>query len=319
MRLRYTGAAYTRTLALITGEVQPAGVDLDYEVGTPHQLFLRTFAGQGGDASELSASNLIIQAARGDRRFAVLPVFPSRVFRHDMLYVNTHAGIARPEDLRGKRVGVPFYRQSANIWVRAFLQHDYGVTPESIRWVYAGEEEPLPPALRARLDLIPTLPGASLSDLLECGEIDALISLDRPACFAAGVPHVRRLFPSFTEVEADYYRRTGHFPIMHLVVLQRPLYRRDPSLARRFYDAFVAAKERSYTADRHTGHLVGNFPFQVEYVEQTRALFGDDPFPYGVARNRHTFNALAQYVYEQGFADRALTLDELVVPELLDT
>jgi 4,5-dihydroxyphthalate decarboxylase len=318
MRLRYTGAVYERTFPLLTGEVQPEGVDLEYIVGAPHEIFRGVFAGEGTEASELSASNLIIQRARGDQRFAVLPIFPSRVFRHSTIYVNTDAGIERPEDLRGRRVGLPDYRQSANIWVRAFLQHDYGVPPESVRWVRV-RDEPLPTALRAKLDILQAPPGRSLSEMLEASEIDALISLDRPACFVAGSPRVRRLFPNYAEVETDYYRRTGHFPIMHLVVLQREVYERDRSLARRFYDAFVAAKERSYAAVRHTGTLVSNFPLHIAYAEETEALFGDDPFPYGVARNRHTLEALACYVHEQGFTDRTLTMEDLIVPELLDT
>jgi 4,5-dihydroxyphthalate decarboxylase len=318
MRLRYTGAAYLRTLALMTGEVSPAGVELEYEAGQPNALFRRTFAGDCAEASELSASNTIIGRARGDQRFAVLPVFPSRVFRHNTIYVNVDAGIERPEDLRGKRVGVPQYCQSANIWVRGFLQHDHCVTPESMRWVRL-REEMLPDCLPAGVDITQAPPGSSLSDMLETGELDALISLERPACLDAGSPHVRRLFPDYAQAEAEYYRRTGHFPIMHLVILRRDVYEADRSLARRFYDAFVAAKERSYAADHHTSHLVSNFPLHVAYMEQTQALFGNDPFPYGVAQNRHTLEALMQYLHEQGFTDRVLTMEELIVPELLDT
>jgi 4,5-dihydroxyphthalate decarboxylase len=318
MRLRYTGATYLRTLALMTGEVSPEGVELEYEAGQPNALFRRTFAGDCAESSELSASNTIIGRARGDQRFAVLPVFPSRVFRHNTIYVNVDAGIERPEDLRGKRVGVPQYCQSANIWVRGFLQHDYGVTPESIRWVRL-REEMLPDCLPAGVDITQAPPGSSLSNMLEAGELDALISLEKPACLDAGSPHVRRLFPDYAQAEAEYYQRTGHFPIMHLVILRRDVYEADRSLARRFYDAFVGAKERSYAADHHTSHLVSNFPLHVAYMEQSQALFGNDPFPYGVAQNRHTLEALMQYLYEQGFTDRVLTMDELIVPELLDT
>src|SRR5438067_378697 len=243
MRLRYTGATYLRTLSLMTGEVSPEGVELEYEAGEPNALFRRVFEGDCPEASELSASNTIIGRARGDRRFAVLPIFPSRVFRHNTVYVNIHAGIERPEDLRGKRVGVPQYCQSANIWVRAFLLHDYGVTPESIRWVRL-RAEMLPDSLPAGVDVSQAPPGSDLSDMLEAGELDALISLDKPPCLTAGSPHVRRLFPDYAQVEADYYRRTRHFPIMHLVILRRDVYEADRSLARRFYDAFVAAKAR---------------------------------------------------------------------------
>src|SRR5262249_36896172 len=144
----------------------------------------------------------------------------------------------------------------------AFLQHDHGVRPEAIHWVTL-REEMLPNTLPAGVDITRAQAGSDLSTMLEAGELDALISLDKPRGLVAGSPHVRRLFPDYAEAEADYYQRTGHFPIMHLVILRRDVYEADPSLARRFYDAFVAAKERSYAADHHTGHLVSNFPLHV--------------------------------------------------------
>jgi 4,5-dihydroxyphthalate decarboxylase len=234
------------------------------------------------------------------------------------VFVNTSAGIEHPQDLRGKRVGVPAYAQTANFWVRAFLQHDYGVPPEAIHWVCGHRERyPYPPP--ASLDVAGLPPGRDLSDLLESGAIDALISPDQPACFVAGSPRIRRLFPNFVTVEADYYWRTRHFPIMHVVVLRRDVYEDDPSIARRLYDAFVQAKEHSYELSAGTGFLVSNDPLQVAHAEDTRALFGDDPFPYGVAANRHTVSALLQYIHEQGYTERVLAVEEVFVPELLDT
>ncbi len=318
MRLRYIGAAYDRTLALMTGAVQPEGVELEYTVGMPNEIFRRMFSTSDFDASELSSSNFIIERARGDRRFVALPVFPSRVFRHNGIYVNVNAGIERPEDLRGKRVGIPEYLQTANFWIRGFLQHDYGVDPGAVRWV-RGDTEKLTVPLPAGLDLVDAPPGRTLSDLLDAGEIDALIAPRTPACFLAGSPRVRRLFPNFAEVEVEYFRRTGHFPIMHLVAVRREVYERDPPLARRLYDAFVAAKEYAYGQLRQSVYLSTSLPLQIAYAEETWKLFGDDPFPYGVARTRHTVAAVAQYVHEQGMADRVLDVEELFVPELLDT
>jgi len=318
VRLRYFGVPYDRTHALMTGAVRPEGVELEYVAGLPNDIFRRMFAGAEFEASELSSSNYVMERARGVDRFVALPIFPSRVFRHNTIYVNTAAGIERPEDLAGRRVGLPEYLQTANFWVRGFLQHDYGVAPESIHWVREDSEK-LPYPLPADLDVTDAPHGRALGDLLEAGEIDALIHLHKPACFVAGSPRVRRLFPDYAKVEADYYRRTGHFPIMHLVVLRREVYERDRSLARRLYDAFCAAKEESYALLRQSGFLATEFPLQVAYLEETQALFGDDPFPYGMARNRHTLQALVQYVHEQGMIDRPLDLEELFVAELLDT
>ena len=318
MRLTYGGVVYDRTLALSTGRVQPEGVQLEYVAGAPNDIFRRMLSRQEFDASELSASNFILERARGEQRFVALPVFPSRAFRHNSIYVRTDAGIERPEDLRGRRVGLPEYLQTANFWVRAFLQHDYGVPPEAIHWVRVSTEKlatvPIPNSVQ-----ITDAPSGDLSGMLEAGEVDAVIALETLAAVAAGSPRVRRLFPDFGAVEADYYRRTGHFPIMHLVAPRRDVYELDRSLARRLYDAFVEAKQRSYHLLGLSGFLVTSLPLQVAYVEESRALFGDDPFPYGVARNRHTLAALARYVREQGVADRELSVEELFVPELLDT
>ena len=164
MPLRYLGAAYDRTLPLIAGTVRPEGVDLEYTVGMPNEIFRTMFSTDEYDASELSSSNFIIERARGDRRFVALPVFPSRVFRHNGIYVNTGAGIERPEDLRGRRVGVPEYLQTANFWIRGFLQDDYGVGPETIHWV-RGETEKLTVPLPVGLDLVDAPPGRTLSEL----------------------------------------------------------------------------------------------------------------------------------------------------------
>jgi 4,5-dihydroxyphthalate decarboxylase len=319
MRLQFAGGIYDRTVALITGAVQPEGVELDYLVGEINQIFRRMLSQQEFEASELSASNFIIQRTRGDERFVALPVFPSRTFRHNAIYVNVGAGIERPEDLRGKRVGIPEYFQTANFWIRAFLQHDYGVLPEQIRWV-RGDPDKLDLPLPANLELTEAPGGrAALSGMLEAGDLDALVELFPPACFRAGSPRVRRLFPDCRAAEIEYYQRTGHFPIMHLVALRRDVYERDRTLAWRLYDAFLEAKRQAYSHLQSTGALVTSLPLQVSYAAETRALFGDDPFPYGVERNRHTMGALARYVYEQGVAPRELSVEEIFVPELLNT
>lgn len=318
MRLRFNGVAYDRTLPLISGEVQPDGIELEYVTDLPNAIFRRMFSTEDFDASELSSSNFIIERARGDQRFVALPVFPSRVFRHNSMYVNVDVGIERPHDLVGRRVGIPEYLQTANFWARGILQDEYGVRPEDLRWV-RGDTEKLRLPLPSNLDLTQAPPGRSLSDLLEAGDVDALISPRKPACIEAGSPRVRRLFPDYPKVEAEYYQRTGHFPIMHLVAIRRHVYEQDRSIARRLYDAFVEAKRRAYAGLREGVFLTTSLPLQIAYAEESRALFGDDPFPYGTAANRHTLAAVARYVHEQGMADRALAVEEIVVPELLDT
>ncbi|HEY7065990.1 MAG TPA: ABC transporter substrate-binding protein [Chloroflexota bacterium] len=318
MRLRFNGVAYDRTLPLISSEVQPESIELEYVVDQPNPIFRRMFDTDEFDASELSSSNFIIGRARGDQRFVALPVFPSRVFRHNSIYVNLAAGITRPEDLVGRRVGIPEYLQTANFWARGILQDEYDVRPEQLHWV-RGDTEKLKLPLPKNIEITQAPPGRTLSDLLETGEIDALVSPRKPACLEAGSPRVGRLFPNYPEVEAEYYRRTGHFPIMHLVAIRRHVYERDRSIARRLFDAFVEAKRRAYEAIRQGVFLTTSLPLQIAYVEESRKTFGDDPFPYGLAANRRTVGAVARYVHEQGMTDRILDPEELFVPELLDT
>jgi 4,5-dihydroxyphthalate decarboxylase len=318
MRLRYGGGVYDRTMALLGGLVRPEGVELEYVPDAPNAIFRRMLASAEFDVSEMSAGNYLSALAQGEQRFVGLPVFPSRVFRHGSVFVNSTAGIGRPEDLRGRRVGVPEYGQTANVWVRAFLQHDYGVQPQEIHWVRGSTEKlalRLPPGV-----VVEDAPaGANLAAMLEAGEIDALAAPQKPAAFDAASSRAQRLFPDFATVEAEYYRRTGYFPIMHLVVLRRDLYEQDRSLARRLYDAFLAAKSWAYQQLAQTGTLATSLAFQTAAYEQQRALLGDDPFAYGLARAGGSMRALAEYVHEQGLASRVVPLDELFAAEVLDT
>jgi 4,5-dihydroxyphthalate decarboxylase len=318
MRLRYGGAVYDRTAALKMGVVQIPGVELDYVVDLPNQVFRRMFDTAEFDFSEMSGGNFLTALARGEERFVGLPIFPSRVFRYGSIYVNVDAGIERAEDLRGRRLGVPEYGQTATVWTRAVLEHEHGVPARDIHWIRGATEKvafDVPPDVR--LEDAPA--GRTLSEMLEAGEIDALAAPDRPACFAAGSARVRRLYPNFPEVDAAYYRRSGHFPIMHLMVIRRDVYEPDRTLPRRIYDAFVEAKALAYELLGRAGVLHTSLAFQTYAYEQQRALLGDDPFSYGVARNRHTVEAMAGFVHEQGLAPRRVTVEEIFAPELLAT
>ena len=318
MQLRYGGAVYDRTAALKMGVVQIPGVELDYVVDLPNQVFRRMFDTAEFDFSEMSGGNFLTALARGEGRFVGLPIFPSRVFRYGSIYVNVAAGIERPEDLRGRRLGVPEYGQTATVWTRAVLEHEHGVPARDIYWV-RGTTEKVAFETPTGVTLEDAPPGQTLSAMLEGGEIDALAAPERPDCFAAGSPRVRRLYPNFPEVDAAYYRRTGHFPIMHLMVLRRDVYERDRTLPRRIYEAFVQAKALAYELLGRTGVLHTSLAFQTYAYEEQRALLGDDPFSYGLARNRATVEAMTGFVHEQGLAPRRLSIEEVFAPELLDT
>jgi len=309
---------YDRTGALKTGAVRPQGVDLNILTLSPEEIFYRMGRFLEFDACEFSLSTYTIRRGRGEPMIAI-PVFPSQMFRHSSIFIGDKAGIREPKDLRGKRVGVPKYHMTAAVWIRGLLEDEYGVAPKDIRWFEGGEgakvkevDVTLPPDVR--LEHVPD--GKHLGDMVAAGELDAFIGARRPAAYGKGVS---RLFPDFRTAERAYYERTRIFPIMHTVVLKEELVRQYPWLPRSLYDAFTEAKRLAYERLHFTAALLTSLPWQVAEAEETRALMGDDPFAYGIARNRKTVETLAGYSFRQNLAPRRLTIEEMFVPSLLDT
>jgi 4,5-dihydroxyphthalate decarboxylase len=260
--------------------------------------------------------------ARGDDQLVGIPVFTSRLFRHSFVFINTEAGIDRPEDLVGRKVGVTDYSITSAVWIRGFLQHDYGVQPEQMQWFVGGLNDaahvvPLATERPSQVKLQPIPKGATLSDLLAAGELDALVCAGMPDCFRQGAPTVRRLFPNFQEVEADYYRRTGIVPIMHVLVLRRSVYQQHPWIARSLFEAFERSKQHCYRWLQDTGAPKVTLVWLAAHAEAERAIFGPDPWPYGLEQNRPTLEALVTYVHEQGIADRLVPVEELFAEETL--
>ena len=309
---------YDRTGALKTGAVRPQGVDLNILTLSPEEIFYRMGRFLEFDACEFSLSTYTIRRGRGEPMIAI-PVFPSQMFRHSSIFIGDKAGIREPKDLRGKRVGVPKYHMTAAVWIRGLLEDEYGVAPKDIRWFEGGEgakvkevDVTLPPDVR--LEHVPD--GKHLGDMVAAGELDAFIGARRPAAYGKGVS---RLFPDFRTAERAYYERTRIFPIMHTVVLKEELVRQYPWLPRSLYDAFTEAKRLAYERLHFTAALLTSLPWQVAEAEETRALMGDDPFAYGIARNRTTVETLAGYSFRQNLAPRRLTIEEMFVPSMLDT
>lgn len=276
------------------------------------------------DASELSCANYFVLHSRGDSRFVAIPIFPSRMFRHNAVYVNTVAGISRPYDLKGKRVGCAEYSMTMAIWVRGFLQHDYGVAPEDLTWVFGGIEQPgrrdrvkADPPAGVRSEQAPA--DRSLVQMLEDGEIDALMSPSIPSTLIARSSRIARLFPDFASVEADYYRRTGIFPIMHTVVLRRELYERHPWLAQSLFKAFCLARDEALHRLRDGDTLSTSLAWQVAYVEAETATRGADLWSYGLEENRVALNALKGYLGEQGLLAADFPIEDAFAPSTLES
>jgi 4,5-dihydroxyphthalate decarboxylase len=319
LTLVFACGRYDRTEPLRTGDVAIDGINLKYvPIDAPRELFDRVARGEF-DLSELSASEFISMAGRGDSGFVALPVFPSRVFRHGFIFINKRAGIRSPKDLEGKRIGVPLYTQTAAIWIRGHLAHEYGVNLETIRWVQGAVEKPgshgspqVPPLLLpVRIEVNET--GSSLGELLARGKIDVLIGSRRPETLGHH-PDVARLFPNYREIEREFYQRTRIFPIMHLVVIRRTVHEQNPWIAANLYRAFVEAKNFALARMRFSGSQAYMLPWQFADVEEIDEVFGGDPWPYGTEPNRPTLEALIGYMLEQHFIARPIAAEQLFLP-----
>jgi 4,5-dihydroxyphthalate decarboxylase len=312
---------YDRTRALFNGKVQIRGCEVIPVAMAPEEAFHRAFRYQEFDITELSLSNYMNLTARGIGHYAAIPVFPSRLFRHSSIYVRDR-GIEKPEDLRGKLVGVPEYQMTAAVWIRGILQDEYGVLPSQLRWRNGGLEEPgrkqkVALDLAADIELRPLPDDETLSQSLNDGKIDALISALAPSCFKRN-PMVRRLFQDYRSAEADYYRRTRIFPIMHVVGIRRSLVEKHPWLAVNTYLAFLEAKRLCYRDMEKIGHLFTTLPWPVDELERARALMGEDFWSYGVQQNAREIDAITRYAHEQALTARRLTAEDLFVPSTFD-
>ena len=315
---------YDRTRALHEGTVVPEGIDLVTLRLPVEEIFFRMARFAEFDAAELSLSSyLLTMTDTGPGPFVAIPVFPSRSFRHSGVYVNVASGIERPEDLRGRTVGVAEYQLTANVWIRGILQDRHGVAVDSVRYRTgglheAGRPEKLSVALPPTVDISPIPAGRTLSDMLVTGEVDAVYTPRTPRCFAEGRPEVRRLFPDFATVEADYYRDTGVFPIMHCVVLRRDVYDANRWAARSLVKAFEAARREALAGIDETAALRFMLPWLAAEVERTRRVLGADYWPYGLEPNTAALGALIRYSHEQGLARRRFEPAELFAPETLE-
>jgi 4,5-dihydroxyphthalate decarboxylase len=304
-----------RTQAILDGTISPEGVHLTTLALSPPEAFWRMLRHAEFDVSEISAAAYFTLLSRGDRRFIAIPVFLSRAFRHSSIFVNTAAGIEEPADLRGKRVGTPEYHLTTTVWARGLLEHEYGVTPRDFTWYTGGQREPgrkerikVSPPEGVRIEAIPS--ENTLDAMIETGEVDAVIVPDIPAPFVAGSSRVRRLFPDFKQVEVEYYRRTGIFPIIHTVVVRRDVYDKHPWVAQSLFKAFSQAKDETIEALYDANVLHASLPWLIAELESERAVMGPDLWPYGVEPNRKTLEALKQYLAEQGLLESDFPLLE---------
>jgi len=316
-------AEYDRTRAIKDGRVPVDGCEVTYLPLAPEELFFRAFRYNDFDVAELSFNSYLMATSRSACAYVAIPAFVSRHFRHSAIYVRTDRELRGPADLKGKLVGLPEYQQTANVWMRGIFKEEYGVDPSDIHWRTGGQEEPgrderTPLKLDRNIDLQPIPAGKTLSRMLTEGELDAVFSARELSCFVNRAPHVGLMFPNYREAEMAYYKRSGVFPIMHLVGVRKSLAERYPWLPATVYKAFCQAKKIAIAEMQEMSATKVTLPWPEVGVEDAVRLMGEDFWRYGIAENAKDIETLARYSFEQGLAMRTLSAEEIFHPSVFE-
>lgn len=320
--LKVAGYKFDRVAALVDGKVQVEGCDTTFEKAAIGDINTDVFSGaQTWDVTEIGLHPFMLAYANeGFRDYSLLPVFPLRTFRHKSIFIRTDRGIKKPEDLRGKKIATPGFSSTSLTWIRGMLQHEYGVKQEDIEWIVSAKDSSADAAgkVSAQESMIPKglnvtkgPAGQDESDLIESGHVDALFHAAEPRGFLQGDPKVGRLFSDYRTVERDYFAKTGIFPIMHTVAIRNSLVKANPWLPEAVFNAYSEAKTMMYQQLIKLGWANISLPWAAKELEETRALMGDNFWPYGIEANRKTLEALFQYSYEQGLARKKLKMEDL--------
>ena len=322
LTLHVAGYQYDRVAALTDGRVKVDGCNLNFTKDTIGNLNTHIFSGPGTrDVTEVGLHPYILAYANDDfRDYTLLPIFPLRVFRHKSIFIRTDRGIARPEDLRGKKVATPGYSSTSLTWIRGILEDEYGVKPTDVEWYVSSADSSVKDTggpskfenvLPKNLKVEQGPAGKNESDMLADGDVDALFHAMEPKCYVEGHPKVARLFQDFRTTEHSYYQKTGIFPIMHAVAIRKKLLQTHPWLSSALFKAYAQAKATAIRELTTLGWANISMPWLAKEIEETRSLMGKNYWPYGIKPNRKTIEALCRYSHQQGLASRTLKIDEL--------
>jgi 4,5-dihydroxyphthalate decarboxylase len=311
---------YDHVRDFASGTVRAEGIDVTFLTLSIEEIFFRFVKFREWDVSELSMGKYVSLVSQNDKSLVGIPVFPSRILRQQSIYVRRDGNVKTPTDLKGRKVGIPEWAQTASIYSRGYLVHDCGLKLDDIEWHQAGVNQPgrgekvqlkIPAGISYR-----ARPDKSLNQMLLSGELDAVLSAHAPDAFEQGDPRIVRMFPNYRPIEEEYFKRTGIFPIMHVTVMKREVYDRNPWIAGNLMSAFEEAKRRSITRMFDTTAPRVPIPWCYAYAEDARALMGENYWPYGLEPNRTTLEAFLKFAYEQGVCHRPLTPEELFPPQL---
>tara|TARA_B100000405_G_scaffold291937_1_gene243064 strand:+ start:795 stop:1784 length:990 start_codon:yes stop_codon:yes gene_type:complete len=320
LEITYAASDYEHTRDLTRGDIQAEGIDLRYLNLQIEETFFRFIKFREWDVSEMSFGKYIALKSQDDDTVTAIPVFPSRVFRQSSLFVLPDSGIRDASDLRGKKIGIPEWAQTASIYTRGWLVHNMGIPLQEIDWIQggvndAGRQEKVKLKLPDGVSYTPR-PDKSLTQMLFDGEIDCIMSAHPPAPVEEGDDTIVHLYPNYQEVEEQYYKDTGIFPIMHVIAMRGDVFRENRWIAMNLLKAFTEAKDRAMFRVQEMTATRVPYAWCYEGAQKARKLFGDDFFPYGIEPNRTTLEAFLQYGFEQGVCQRKVEVEELFPKEV---
>jgi 4,5-dihydroxyphthalate decarboxylase len=327
LEIKMAGYDYDRVHAIMDGTVKHEGFKITFIKENIYDLSVAAFGPEKKyEVTEIGLIPYITRYINDDYRdYTLIPVFISRTFRHRNVFVRADAGIEKPEDLIGKIVGTPGYGFSSHTWIRGFLLDEYGVKASDMQWIETTKSSD-GGAVSSELgtyyfeDDFPLVKGpenVDESELLISGQCDALITAITPKAFLEGNPKIKRLFPNVKETEIAYFKKTGMFPIMHVVAIRTDVLKENPWLAKAVFDMYSEAKNMTYKKLESTTVSIVTLPWASDEFESTREIMGDNYWKYGIEANRKELESVMRYVYEQGIVKHQIKFEELFDPTTL--
>ena len=336
-QIKIAGYDYDRVRAIVDRTVGLPGANVSFDFQDIYSVNQSAFGPERKyEVTELGMIPYITKYINEDyRAYSLIPVFISRIFRHRNVFVHVDAGIEKPSDLRGKRIGTPGYGSSANTWIRGLLRDEYGVKHDEIQWIETAKSSDQGAVtggggfsafegdgpgyfLPKDFPLMQGPPGMDESELLLSGKCDAVIAPITPKAFADGNPKIRRLFPNSADAEKAYFKKTGLFPIMHAVAIRNDVIKANPDFPRAVFEMYSQAKQKAYDDLETTTSLKTTLPWVTQEFEDTRNLMGKNFWPYGIEANRKELELVMRYVHEQGLVKHRLKFEELFHPSTLE-
>ncbi|MFN0071911.1 MAG: ABC transporter substrate-binding protein [Chloroflexota bacterium] len=303
LSLKTAIATYGHTAALKDGSVKLSGIDLDFvEVAPIIAAFRRMVRALEFDVCEMAITTYLCARANG-KEFTAIPVFPVRAWHHGATSYNTNAGISKPSDITGKKVGVRAYTVTTGVWARGILASEYGVDWDKTTLVIADEEHVA--EYKAPSNVVKAPEGANLADMVVSGELAAGIGLGK-----IDSPDVKPLIPNAQDAAAEWNKKTGIYPINHMIVIKNSVLRDNPGVADELYNAFKAAKE-SFISKLNSGAELSP---EEQTLANSRAIVGADPVPYGVEANRKALEAIIKFAADQKIISGSVSPEEIFVP-----